>query len=48
MTRRRTSVGEYLGLEAPHGDRAILLRHRFGTDSIPIRHLISIQAAPAV
>jgi len=44
-TRHRTRVGEYLGMEAPHGDRAILLRHPAGTDSIALRDLISIRAA---
>jgi len=32
-------------MEAPHGDRAILLRHPAGTDSIALRDLISIRAA---
>ena len=44
-TEGGTSVGEYLGIEAPHGDRSILLRHRAGTESIDLRDVISIQIA---
>lgn len=41
-TRDGTAVGEYLGMEAPHGDRAILLRHGTGTDSIALSDVTSI------
>jgi hypothetical protein len=41
-TRLRTAIGEYLGLEAPHGDRAILLRHGAGTDSIALKDVTSL------
>jgi len=46
-TRNGPAFGEYLGLEAPHGDRAILLRHATGTDSIPLGELTSIRSAAA-
>jgi hypothetical protein len=46
-TRDRIAVGEYLGMEAPHGDRAILLRHRTGTESIELCDVTSIQPAAA-
>ncbi len=42
MTRGRTVVGEYLGIEAPHGDRSILIRHGAGTDSIALCDVTSI------
>lgn len=38
-----SAVGEYLGIESPHGDPAILLRHHRGTASIYLRNLRSIQ-----
>ncbi len=41
-TRQGVAVGEYLGLEVPHGTRSILLRHGAGTDSIAMRDVISI------
>ena len=44
-TRNGPAFGEYLGLEAPHGDRAILLRHAAGTDSIPVDAVTSIRSA---
>lgn len=44
-TRRGTAVGEYLGMETPHGDWSILLRHAAGTESIALTDVISIQAA---
>jgi hypothetical protein len=40
-------VGEYLGMETPHGDHAILLRHGDGTESIPLRWIRSLGAAAA-
>jgi hypothetical protein len=33
-TQDGSVAGEYLGMETLHGDRAILLRHRAGTESI--------------
>jgi len=42
-----TSVGEYLGMEALYGDRAILLRHASGTESIYQRDVVSIVPAAA-
>ena len=44
-TRYRTARGEYLGIETPHGDRAILLRHIRGTASIRVDDLTSIRPA---
>ena len=46
-TRDRIAVGEYLGMEAPHGDRAILLRHPTGTESIELCDVTSIRPAAA-
>jgi hypothetical protein len=40
-------VGEYLGMESPYGDRAILLRHTTGTTSIALAQVTSIQAVAA-
>jgi hypothetical protein len=44
-THEGTTVGEYLGMETPHGDRAILIRHRAGTESILLFSVISILQA---
>lgn len=44
-TLHRTARGEYLGIETPHGDRAILLRHIRGTESIRVKDLTSIRPA---
>lgn len=41
-TAAGTAVGEYLGMEADYGARAILLRHAGGTESIDRRYLRSI------
>ncbi len=46
-TRNRTTAGEYLGMESPYGDRAILLRHRTGTESIALNDLTSIHPTAA-
>jgi len=46
-TRHGAAVGEYLGIEAPHGDRAILLRHGAGTESIALRDVMSIRPTAA-
>jgi hypothetical protein len=46
-TPNGTTIGEYLGMETPHGSWAILLRHRTGTASIPLRSVTSIQQAAA-
>ncbi len=40
-----SAVGEYLGVESPHGDRALLLRNNGGTASIPLRDVTSIRPA---
>jgi hypothetical protein len=44
-TRHCTTRGEYLGIETPHGDHAILLRHVTGTESIRVEDLTSIRLA---
>lgn len=44
-TRRGITVGEYLGMESPHGERALLLRTYCGTASIPLRVITAIQPA---
>ena len=41
------TIGEYLGMEAPHGDLAILLRHSAGTHSIEMAHVMSIEPIAA-
>ncbi len=41
------ACGEYLGMEAPHGDRAILLRHSAGTSSIALGDVTSILTSAA-
>ncbi|MEN8233643.1 MAG: hypothetical protein ABFR89_01810 [Actinomycetota bacterium] len=46
-TRGNTTSGEYLGMETPHGDRSILLRHRTGTISIALSDIVSIQPVAA-
>lgn len=47
VTRNGFAVGEYLGMEAPHGVRAILLRHSTGTESIALGDVDSIRPAAA-
>ena len=47
MTRVGEATGEYLGMEAPHGDLAILLRHPGGTHSIEIEDVTSIERLAA-
>ena len=39
------TVGEYLGIETAHGDRAILLRGRMGTKSILLAAITSLRVA---
>jgi hypothetical protein len=38
-------VGEYLGIEVPYGDRAIILRSLTGTSSIRVSDLAAITPA---
>lgn len=47
VTRHGIAVGEFLGLETSHGDRAILLRHPAGTTSIDLYDLTAIHAVAA-
>jgi hypothetical protein len=42
-----TTIGEYLGMEAPHGDLAILLRASAGTESIELTDVTSIEPIAA-
>jgi len=44
-TTAGATVGEYLGMEALYGERVVLLRNAFGTESISRRDLISIELA---
>ncbi|HSF85442.1 MAG TPA: hypothetical protein VLG28_07275 [Acidimicrobiia bacterium] len=44
-TSRGATVGEYLGIETPHGHRAILLRHETGTISIPVDEVECLRPA---
>ncbi len=44
-TRSGVTVGEYLGIETPHGQRAILLRHKRGTASIAVVDVMTIVRA---
>ena len=44
-TTHGITVGEYLGIEAPHGDWAILLRHGGGARSIKVTELTDISRA---
>ena len=46
-TRNGTATGEYLGMETPHGVRAILLQHPAGTHSIPLRDVTCIHPLAA-
>ena len=46
-TNSGSTVGVYLGMEAPHGDRAVLLRHECGTASISLDAIHSINAIAA-
>lgn len=39
------TVGEYLGMEAPYGVHAVLLRDAQGTESIDRRDIVSIEPA---
>ena len=41
-TRDGVATGEYLGMEAPHGDLAILLRNADGVHSIEVAEVTSI------
>ncbi|MGA9596575.1 MAG: hypothetical protein WBV06_10480 [Acidimicrobiia bacterium] len=44
-TATGTTVGEYLGMEAPYGARAVLLRDPAGTESINQNEIVSIEPA---
>ena len=46
-TRRGSAHGEYLGMETPYGDWAILLRNGSETCSIALRDVLSIEPAAA-
>lgn len=47
ITADGAADGEYLGMEAPHGDLAILLRHAAGTHSIELTEVTSIHQLAA-
>ncbi len=42
-TVRTATMGEYLGMETPHGDWAILLRSGGVTASIPLDQLVAVE-----
>lgn len=42
-TARSAMMGEYLGMETPHGDWAILLRSGGVTASIPLDQLVTVE-----
>lgn len=44
-TAKGSVTGEYLGMEAPYGDRAILIRHATGTESIALCCVTSVNEA---
>ncbi len=46
-TRIGSTVGQYLGMETPHGDRSILLHGTAGTASISLSDITSICPAAA-
>ncbi|MDJ0497191.1 MAG: hypothetical protein QNJ89_05125 [Acidimicrobiia bacterium] len=41
------AVGEYLGMEALYGDRAVLLRNATGTESIYHQDILAIEPVAA-
>ena len=41
------AIGEYVGMEAPFGDRSIMLRNRAGTRSIALCDITAILPAAA-
>lgn len=46
-TQAGSAVGEYLGMEALYGDRALMLRHATGTESISRQDILAIAAVAA-
>ena len=44
-TAAGTTLGEYLGMEAVFGERAVMLRNHEGTTSISRRDIVSIELA---
>ena len=44
-TTAGTTLGEYLGMEALYGERAVMLRNEQGTTSISRRDILSIELA---
>ncbi len=44
-TASGTTLGEYLGMEALYGERAVMLRNTDGTTSIFRRDIVSIELA---
>ncbi len=46
-TEAGTATGEYLGMEALYGARAVLLRNAGGTESIYQRDILAIAAVAA-
>lgn len=46
-TPTRIVVGEYLGIETPHGDLSMLIRHTSGTESIALCAVTSLRLGAA-
>jgi hypothetical protein len=47
VTPDGVAFGEYMGMEAPYGDKAILLRHRNCTRAVALSDVTSIRAVAA-
>ena len=47
ITRHAASTGEYLGIETPFGEMAILLRHGARVESIALETITSIRPTAA-
>jgi hypothetical protein len=47
ITSDGVAFGEYMGMEAPYGDKAILLRHRNATSAVALSDITSILALAA-
>jgi hypothetical protein len=47
ITPDGVAFGKYMGMEAPYGDRAILLRHRNATRAVALSDITSILAVAA-
>ncbi len=46
-TRSGIAEGEFLGMEAVYGERAVMLRHTAGTESISRYDIVTIESVAA-